>query len=69
MSPGVWLAEIYFGQLVSPLGYLYDIESAAFMTGFRLDGLWQNMGILVGIGTIYRILAFVGLVWGTKMRI
>ncbi|KAK0721273.1 hypothetical protein B0T21DRAFT_386200 [Apiosordaria backusii] len=68
-SPGVWLAEIYFGQLVSPLGYLYDIESAAFMTGFRLDGLWKNMGILVAIGTIYRILAFVGLLWGTKMRI
>ncbi|KAK0658519.1 hypothetical protein QBC41DRAFT_377522 [Cercophora samala] len=69
MSPGVWLAEIYFGQLVTPLGYLYDIDSAAFMTGFRLDGLWKNMGILVAIGTIYRILAFIGLVWGTKMRI
>ncbi|KAK4203485.1 hypothetical protein QBC40DRAFT_219430 [Triangularia verruculosa] len=69
MSPGVWLAEIYFGQLVTPLGYVYDIQSAAGMTGFRLDGLWKNMGLLIAIGTIYRILAFVGLLWGTKMRI
>ncbi|KAL2880329.1 hypothetical protein SGCOL_004379 [Colletotrichum sp. CLE4] len=36
-SPGVWLAEIYFGQLVSPFGFLYDVDSAAAATGFHLN--------------------------------
>jgi len=68
-SPAVWLAEIYFGQLVSPLRYLYDVDLAARATGFRLERLWMNMGILVAIGTIYRVVAFVGLVGGKKLRV
>ncbi|KAK4224076.1 hypothetical protein QBC38DRAFT_26928 [Podospora fimiseda] len=68
-SPGVWLAEIYFGQLVSPLAYLYDVDLAARATGFTLVRLWLNLGVLLGIGTIYRILAFVGLFAGKKLRV
>lgn len=68
-SPGVWLAEVYFGQMVSPFAYLYDIELAATSTGFHLNWLWRNMAILLGIGTIYRILAFIGLFAGKKLRI
>ncbi|KAK4166905.1 hypothetical protein QBC43DRAFT_256642 [Cladorrhinum sp. PSN259] len=67
-SPGVWLAEIYFGQLVSPLAYLYDVDLAAKATGFRLGRLWMNLGILLAIGTVYRLLAFVGLFAGKKLR-
>ncbi|KAK1461233.1 hypothetical protein CMEL01_14869 [Colletotrichum melonis] len=67
-SPGVWLAEIYFGQLVSPFGYLYDVESAATATGFHLDWLWRNMGVLVGIGTIYRVVAFLAMIFGQSRR-
>ncbi|KAH7041397.1 uncharacterized protein B0I36DRAFT_312757 [Microdochium trichocladiopsis] len=67
-SPGVWLAELYFGQMVSPFRYLYQIDIAAQATGFRLDWLWRNMMILGGIGTIYRILAFAGLFAGKRLR-
>ncbi|KAK4183830.1 hypothetical protein QBC35DRAFT_442609 [Podospora australis] len=68
-SPGVWLAEIYFGQLVAPLGYLYDTQMAAHNTGFNLDRLYYNVGILLAIGTIYRVLALIGLFAGKKWRI
>ncbi|KAL0777422.1 hypothetical protein CaCOL14_006940 [Colletotrichum acutatum] len=67
-SPGVWLAEIYFGQLVSPFGYLYDVDSAAAATGFHLNWLWRNMGVLVGIGTIYRVVAFLAMIFGQSRR-
>ena len=68
-SPGTWLAELYFGQLVSPFAYLYNIELAATATGFHLNWLWRNMLILAGIGTIYRLLSFVLLFAGRRMRV
>lgn len=67
-SPGTWLAEIYFGQLVSPLGYLYNIEVASEATGFHLDWKWLNIGVLMAIGTIYRVLAFVGMGVAFRLR-
>ncbi|GKT88910.1 ATP-binding cassette sub-family G member 2 [Colletotrichum tofieldiae] len=67
-SPGVWLAEIYFGQLVSPFGYLYNIESAAEGAGFHLDWVWRNLGVLVGIGTVYRLVAFFAMLFGHRSR-
>ncbi|KAJ6780436.1 hypothetical protein PWT90_07950 [Aphanocladium album] len=67
-SPGTWLAELYFGQLVEPLRYLYSVDLAAKATGFHLNFLWRNMAILVGIGTIYRAVAYVGLVFGHRLR-
>jgi hypothetical protein len=68
-SPGVWLAEIYFGQLVNPLRYIYDADMAASLVGFGLDQMGRNLGVLVAIGTIYRGIAFVGLVSGENIRI
>ncbi|KAK3303722.1 uncharacterized protein B0T15DRAFT_560977 [Chaetomium strumarium] len=68
-SPGVWLAEIYFGQLVNPLRYIYDADLAARLVGFDLDQMGRNLGVLVVIGTIYRGIAFVGLVSGENIRI
>ncbi|KAL1843220.1 hypothetical protein VTJ49DRAFT_2551 [Mycothermus thermophilus] len=69
MSPGVWLAEIYFGQLVNPLRHIYDVHLASRLVGFDLEGTGRNLGVLVAIGTIYRIIAFVGLVKAKKMRV
>ncbi|KAF4808228.1 ABC transporter G family member 25 [Colletotrichum siamense] len=66
-SPGVWLAEVYFGQLVSPFADIFDVDKAADATGFHLHWLWRNMGTLVAIGTIYRIIAFLGL-WALGHR-
>ncbi|KAK3485376.1 uncharacterized protein B0T23DRAFT_46526 [Neurospora hispaniola] len=68
-GPGVWLGELYFGQLVRPFDYLYDVKIASQVTGYELDRLWVNMLIMLGIGTAYRLLAFVGLVRGGKLRV
>ncbi|VUC28975.1 unnamed protein product [Clonostachys rosea] len=67
-SPGTWLAEVYFGQLVGPYEYLYNIDTAAGMTGFHLGWLWRNMLILFGIGIGYRVIAFVFLCFGHRLR-
>ncbi|KAF7560616.1 hypothetical protein G7046_g3524 [Stylonectria norvegica] len=67
-SPGVWLAEVYFGQLVRPFKDLYDVELASTFTGYHLDWMWQNLAILFAIGTVYRVLAYIGMYLATKMR-
>ncbi|RTE76230.1 hypothetical protein BHE90_009303 [Fusarium euwallaceae] len=67
-SPATWLAEIYFGQLVAPFSYLYKVDIASRETGFELDRKWMNIGVLVAIGTAYRVLAFVGMVLGHRLR-
>ena len=67
-SPGVWFAEVYFGQGISPFGYLYQLDIAVAAFGLHLDRLWCNLAVLAGIGTLYRILAFVGLVTGKRLR-
>lgn len=68
-SPGTWLAELYFGQLVEPFRYLYNVDLTASLVGFHLDAKWFNIGILVVIGTIYRVLAYFGLLVGNRMRL
>jgi ABC-type multidrug transport system ATPase subunit len=68
-SPGTWLAELYFGQLVAPFGYLYDVDLASQLTGFRLYWTWRNIVILFAIGTAYRVVAFLGLFVGKRLRL
>ncbi|KAJ4400756.1 hypothetical protein N0V85_005678 [Neurospora sp. IMI 360204] len=68
-GPGVWLGELYFGQLVRPFGYLYDVQMASEATGYQLDRKWPNILAMLGIGTAYRLLAFVGLIWGGRLRV
>ncbi|KAF7531126.1 hypothetical protein G7054_g9181 [Neopestalotiopsis clavispora] len=68
-SPAVWLAEVYVGQLVSPFANLYNIERAAQATGYHLDWFMNNLAVLFGIGSLYRILAFIGLFAGKRVRI
>ena len=67
-SPGTWLAEVYFGQMIEPFRYLYDVDLASRIAGFRLHELWTNILVLLLIGTIYRIIAFIGLVFGVRWR-
>ncbi|PNH48022.1 hypothetical protein VD0004_g343 [Verticillium dahliae] len=68
-SPGTWFAEVYFGQLAGPFQYLYDIDMAAKFTGYNLGTLQVGALVLFAIGTIYRILAFGGLLVCGRMRI
>ncbi|KAJ2998824.1 hypothetical protein NUW58_g204 [Xylaria curta] len=69
LSPATWLAELYFGQLVGPFRYLYNVDMAARITGFYMGRLWTNLLVLLLIGTIYRLVAFVGLLAGTRLRV
>ncbi|KAI3398027.1 hypothetical protein diail_9890 [Diaporthe ilicicola] len=69
LSPGVWLAELYFGELVRPFGYLYRTDHAAAAMGLGLDATWRNVGVLVAIGVVYRLIAYAGLFLGKRMRI
>ncbi|KAI0386405.1 hypothetical protein F5Y04DRAFT_121830 [Hypomontagnella monticulosa] len=68
-SPAVWLAELYFGQLVEPFRYLYQVDLAAKLVGFHLDWHWRNLLFLLAIGTIYRFLAYIGLLLGGRLRV
>lgn len=68
-SPGTWFAELYFGQMVAPFSYLYQVGLAAEATGFELDRLWLNVAVVFGIGLAYRVVAFAGLFVGHRLRI
>ena len=57
-APGTWLSEAYFDQNVGGLGYLYQVEDAVHAVGYRLGDFRRDLGMLVVLGTIYRILAF-----------
>ena len=67
-SPGVWLAEIYFGQNVGPLAYLYDVQGASIATGFSLDAYALDVAALLCIGSLYRVLAFGGLLISSRVK-
>lgn len=69
MSPGVWLSELYFGELVRPFGYLYQTDMAAAAMGYSLNSTWRNIGVLVAIGVAYRLIAYAGLFLGKRIRI
>ncbi|KAI1204985.1 uncharacterized protein F4807DRAFT_296809 [Annulohypoxylon truncatum] len=68
-SPATWLAELYFGRMIEPFRYLYNVDLAAQQVGFHLDRNWTNIGIIVAIGTAYRVLAWLGLLVGSRLRI
>lgn len=67
-SPATWYAEIYFGRLVAPFEYLFNVEAAAEVTGYHLDRKWLNVGVMAGIGTTYRVIAYVGMVAAHRLR-
>lgn len=69
MSPGVWFTELYFGELVRPYDHLYQTDMAAKVMGFNLYKTARNIGVLLAIGVAYRLVAFVGLLRGKRLRI
>lgn len=68
-GPAVWLTELYFGELVRPQAHVYRTDLAAAATGLGLDVTARNLGVLVAIGVAYRVVAYAGLVWGTRLRV
>ena len=57
-SPGTWLAEGYFDQNIGPLDYLYQIDIAANYMGYIVGQFHLDLGMLMVIGTVCRVLAF-----------
>ncbi|ORX93551.1 hypothetical protein BCR34DRAFT_629343 [Clohesyomyces aquaticus] len=68
MSPGVWFTEAYVSQNLLPLDYLYMLEVASAQTGFKFGQYNVDMWILLAIGSIYRVFAFVLLVTMARVR-
>jgi hypothetical protein len=68
ICPGTWLAEGYFTQNVEPLRYLYQIDAAAEELGYTLNRFQVDMLMLLALGTIYRVLAFLGLRFLNRSR-
>lgn len=60
-SPGTWLAEAYFTQNVSPFRYLYQIDMAKDSLGYHLGKYSRDLLLLLALGAIYRVVAFLGL--------
>jgi ABC-type multidrug transport system ATPase subunit len=69
-SPGSWLAEAYFTENIAPLSYLYQIDQAQQSTGYLLNEFTMDLLLMLAIGTVYRIVAFLGLrfMWRNKQR-
>ncbi|KAF7854202.1 hypothetical protein EAF04_010499 [Stromatinia cepivora] len=66
LCPGTWLSEAYFHCHTAPLKYLYDIDSAAAWTGYTINQLGLDISMLLIIGTFYRLLAFIGLIYTNR---
>ncbi|TVY76063.1 putative white-brown complex-like protein [Lachnellula suecica] len=60
-SPGTWLAEAYFTENISPLRYLYQIDIANDSVGYHLGNFSRDLLLLLALGAIYRVVAFLGL--------
>ena len=60
-SPGTWLAEAYFTEDVTPLRYLYQIDLVEDATGYLFGYYTEDCLVMLALGTIYRIVAYLGL--------
>lgn len=59
-NPGTWLAEAYFTENISPLGYFYQIDVAKDNIRYLLDQYSRDLLMLLALGAIYRVVAFGG---------
>ncbi|CAN8099161.1 unnamed protein product [Discula destructiva] len=69
LSPGVWLTELYFGEMVRPYEYLYQTDRAALAMGLDLHATGRNLCVLLALGVAYRLMAFAGLLHARRLRI
>ena len=57
-SPGVWASEAIFDQNVGVWSTIYNVQQSAEAVGYNLGQFGLDLALLLGIGTIYRALAF-----------
>ncbi|KAH7313642.1 ATP-binding cassette sub-family G member 2 [Stachybotrys elegans] len=68
LCPGIWSSEAYFDQHLALVGHLYDLDAAAAWTGYVRGRCGVDMALLFVIGTVYRVLAFFGLIYCNKPK-
>ncbi|KAL4984137.1 putative ABC transporter [Aspergillus falconensis] len=69
--PATWFAEAFYQENTAPLAYLYDMRAASAFTGYETGRTAMDIGFLVAIGTLYRVLSyvlFVFWVWKAQRR-
>ncbi|KAE8131070.1 hypothetical protein BDV38DRAFT_276277 [Aspergillus pseudotamarii] len=61
ICPGTWYSEAWFSEHVMPFSYLYDTDAAARFTGYITGRTGFDIGLMIVIGVVYRILAYFAL--------
>ncbi|KAE8419482.1 P-loop containing nucleoside triphosphate hydrolase protein [Aspergillus pseudocaelatus] len=61
ICPGTWYSEAWFSEHVMPFSYLYDTDAAARFTGYITGRTGFDIGLMIVIGVVYRILAYLSL--------
>ncbi|RAH86215.1 putative ABC transporter [Aspergillus japonicus CBS 114.51] len=64
--PGVWFSEANFNENISPLSSLYDTKTAAETVGYTLNRTSTDLAMLLVIGTVYRIISYIVLVFSSR---
>ncbi|THZ83616.1 hypothetical protein D6C84_04846 [Aureobasidium pullulans] len=59
LSPGVSFTEGYWTKMVSPRAYLWDVDVASQSIGLTLGEFGKDLALILVIGTVYRLLAYV----------
>lgn len=59
IEPRVWFTEGYWTKMVSPRAYLWDVDVASQSIGLTLGEFGKDLALILVIGTVYRLLAYV----------
>ncbi|PYH46477.1 putative ABC transporter [Aspergillus saccharolyticus JOP 1030-1] len=58
MWPGTWLSEAFYNENTAPFAYLYQLDDASRFTGYKNGRTGFDIGLLLLIGTLYRVIAY-----------
>ncbi|TPX55433.1 hypothetical protein PhCBS80983_g05319 [Powellomyces hirtus] len=58
LSYNRWAAEVLFTEYLIPFRGVYDIDAVAESTGYTLDRVGYDIGMIVLLGAVWRVLAF-----------
>ncbi|KAL4899814.1 hypothetical protein BDW74DRAFT_171221 [Aspergillus multicolor] len=67
--PATWFSEAFMQGNVDPLSYLYNVGDAFTFTGYRAGRTVMDIGLLIVIGTAYRVLSYtIFVLWAWKSQ-
>ncbi|KAJ6031897.1 ABC transporter [Penicillium herquei] len=56
--PALWYSEASFNENTAPFAYLYNIPAAADVAGYTTGRTVFDIGLLIVIGSVYRLISF-----------